>query len=139
MLDRLVAEARMYFQPLAIVDNNNCKAENNALLLRWILPVVATLTGVLGLFFVHATYNRIRHRVPILTKVGVVGLVMVVAAYSTELLFFLGVVRRRQHLGDFAVLQTILSAMKVGKIGGKNKLSKSGSSRRLRVLSSEKF
>jgi hypothetical protein len=107
LLDRLVAEGRMRLQVPAIMDEAECKKANNSLLIRWIMPIVAALGGVIVLLFARSLFNRHRHKTPLLTMVGGIGLVMVVVAYMTEVLFFIGVVRRRHHIGDFEVLRAV--------------------------------
>lgn len=110
LLDRLVAEARMRYQAAAIMDHASCRRDNMQLLLKWILPVVLSLTGVLILLVARAMYNRHRHRTPVLSRIGFIGLLMVIVAYSTEVMFFIAVVRRRYHLGDFTILRTMLTS-----------------------------
>lgn len=110
LLDRLAAEARMRYQTAAILDKASCHRDNMQLLIKWILPIVLSLTGVIILLVARALYNRHRHKTPVLTRVGFIGLLMVVIAYSTEVMFFISVVRRRYHLGDFTILRTMLTS-----------------------------
>jgi hypothetical protein len=112
LLDRVVTEGRLRFQVPAMADEAACRKANKSLLVQWILPIVLALGGVLMLLIARAMLFRHRYKTPPLTAVGGIGLFMVVVAYTTELLFFFGVVRRRHHIGDFEVLRAVMNTPK---------------------------
>ena len=109
-IDRAVVEARISRQAHVIREEASREESNIDLLRRWLGPVILTLTILVGLLFLRGAYGRYRSGTPIMSVVGGVGLLMVVLAYTTELLFYFGVVRRYQHIGDWQVARVLMDS-----------------------------